>query len=1151
MASRFLLVPLACSALALAPPLPAQTSGAPSATANAVPAQESARPAARREEPQEGRETRRREEARGGKAGRRAADDKEESGKDEKEKEEVPWSAATFRGLSLRPLGPGIASGRVGDFAVDPASPKTYYVAVSSGGVWKTTNGGTTYAPIFDDQPSYSIGCLALDPNDSKVLWVGTGENNSQRSVSYGDGVYKSVDAGKTWKNVGLKASEHIGMIRVDPRDSDVVWVAAQGPLWSSGGDRGLYKTTDGGENWTRVLEIDEHTGVSEIHLDPRDPDVVYAVAYQRARRVWTLIDGGPGSAIHKSTDGGENWQKLRRGLPSEELGRIGLAISPADPDVVYAIVESAGKGEGFYRSRDAGASWEKRSDYVSDSPQYYQELVADPHDVDRVYSLDTLLRVTEDGGATWRAAGEDNKHVDNHALWIDPDDTEHLLVGCDGGIYESWDRAKTWQFKPNLPVTQFYKIALSNDEPFYYVYGGTQDNNTLGGPSRSRNEHGIENADWFVTTGGDGFQPAVDPTDPDIVYSESQYGGLVRYDRSTGETLDIKPREEPGEDPLRWNWDSPLVISPHSPSRLYYGAQRIYRSEDRGDSWEAVSGDLSRKIDRNRLEVMGKVWPIDAVAKNASTSIYGNVVAIDESPRVEGLLWAGTDDGLVWVREPESGEWRRIESLPGVPQRAYIADVVASRHAGDTVYVAPNHHKEGDFEPYLLKSTDRGRTFASIAGDLPERGSTWVLVEDPVDPDLLFVGTEFGLFFSVDGGGQWLRLRGGLPTIAVRDLEIHEREGDLVVGTFGRGFYVLDDYTALRQVDAKRLEGEAAILFPPRDPWMFVESEPSTGFLGHTFFTTPNPPYGATFTYYLKEPLETLSEARKKREEEIAKEGGVVPYPSWDELRAEEREAPPRVVLTVTDESGNVVRRLEGPKGKGIHRVSWDLRYPPTTPVSLGGRGDEGGFRRQPRGPFVVPGTYRVSLARVQQGEWTDLAPPVEFTTRLLGESSLPRADRAETLAFHRDVAELQRAVMGASRTVAETQTRIDHLQRAAFDTPGVPRDLVERLDGLEAKLRDLRVDLEGDATIERRNEAAPPGILERLQTVVRGQFSATHGPTGTHRRGYEIAAGAFGPWLERLRVLVETDLAAIERELDELGAPWTPGRVPRWSPR
>ncbi len=396
------------------------------------------------------------------------------------------FTAETFSGLKLRSIGPALTSGRIGDLAVDPEDHSTIYVAVASGGVWKTTNAGTTWTPIFDGEGSYSIGCVTLDPNNSNVVWVGTGENNSQRSVGYGDGVYKSLDGGGSWTKMGLESSEHIGKIVVDPRDSDVVYVAAQGPLWAPGGDRGLYKTTDGGKTWAAVLEISENTGVSDLVVDPRDPDVLYAAAYQRRRHVWTLVNGGPESALHKSTDGGATWRKLAGGLPSGDVGRIGLAISPADPDVVYAMVEAALDGGGFYRSTDRGETWKKVNDYVSGSPQYYQELIADPHDADRVYSMDTWMQVTEDGGKTWESVPETYKHVDNHALWIDPGDTDHLLAGCDGGLYETFDRGATWRFFFNLPVTQFYKIAVDNDQPFYNVYGGTQDNFTLGGTSRT-----------------------------------------------------------------------------------------------------------------------------------------------------------------------------------------------------------------------------------------------------------------------------------------------------------------------------------------------------------------------------------------------------------------------------------------------------------------------------------------------------------------------------------------------------------------------------------------------------------------------------------------------------------------------------------------
>ena len=455
---------------------------------------------------------------------------------DDEEEDQPVMSKGSFSGLKFRAVGPALMSGRIGDFAMNPDRPAEYFVAVCSGGLWKTVNNGTTYEPVFDSQGSYSIGCVTIDPNDTNVVWVGTGENNSQRSVSFGDGVYKSVDGGKSWKNMGLKDSEHIGMIAIDPRDYDRVFVAAQGPLWRSGDERGLYLTEDGGETWEKVLDISEHTGVNEVHIDPEDPDVMYASAYQRQRKVWTLINGGPESGVWKSTDGGHTWREINKGLPGVDKGRIGLDISPVDHHVLYAVVEAADGKDGFYRSTNRGERWEKMSGYVSGSPQYYNEIIASPHDVDTVYAMDTYMHVTRDGGKTFSRVPKKDKHVDNHALWIDPEDPQHMIVGCDGGIYETWDDAENWHFKVNLPVTQFYRVSVDMDEPFYNIYGGTQDNNSQGGPSRTTRLDGIANEDWYITVGGDGYETVVDPTNPDIVYSQWQYGGLVRYDRKSGE---------------------------------------------------------------------------------------------------------------------------------------------------------------------------------------------------------------------------------------------------------------------------------------------------------------------------------------------------------------------------------------------------------------------------------------------------------------------------------------------------------------------------------------------------------------------------------------------------------------------------------------
>jgi photosystem II stability/assembly factor-like uncharacterized protein len=857
---------------------------------------------------------------------KKEAEKKPEAAKAAEPEKKGGLTADTFSGLQFRLIGPAVASGRVIAFAVNPKNPAEYYVGVASGGVWKTTNDGTTWTPVFDGEGSYSIGWVVLDPYDPSVVWVGTGESNSQRSVGYGDGVYRSDDGGKSWKNLGLKKSEHIGRIVIDPRDSKVVYVAAEGPLWGPGGDRGLYKTTDGGATWKAVLTVSENTGVVDVAIDPLNPDILYAAAYQRRRHVFTLIDGGPESALYKSTDAGANWTKLKSGLPTEDMGRMGLAVSPADPNVVYATIEAANGKGGVFRSTDKGATWERRNEFDVGA-MYYGQIIPDPKNVDRVYVMNVYVRASDDGGKTLHRINEVNHHGDNHALWIDPDNTKHCLMGSDGGVAETLDGFTSWQFKANLPTVQFYDVAVDNALPFYNVCGGTQDNYSWCGPSRTKNVNGIMNSDWFVTTGGDGFRSQVDPEDPNTVYSESQYGVLVRYDKRTGQELVIQPAEGKGEPPLRWNWDSPLIISPHSHTRLYFAANRLFRSDDRGNTWKAISGDLTRQTDRNKLPVMGKVWGPDAVAKNQSTSFYGNIVALAESPRKENLVYAGTDDGLIQVTTDGGSAWTKYDKFAGVPETTYVSRLAASSHDATTVYAAFDSHKNEDFKPYLLKSTDMGKTWASIAGDLPENGPVLGFAEDPVNPNLLFAGTEFGAFFTVDGGKKWIRLKGGLPTVAVRDMVIQARENDLVIATFGRGFYILDDITPLRQVKPETLLQDEA-LFPVKDALLYIERHPLGGtrkaFQGDALYTADNAPFGATFTYYLKEKLKTKKERRQEAEKEAAKKNQTLPYPTADELRAEAEASKPELYLMVYDESGAPIHRVEAAVGEGFHRVAW-----------------------------------------------------------------------------------------------------------------------------------------------------------------------------------------------------------------------------------
>jgi photosystem II stability/assembly factor-like uncharacterized protein len=1075
----------------------------------------------------------------------------EEQKKDQQRKPADPMSAPTFAGLKLRSIGPAFTEGRVCSIAVDPTDHSRYFIGAASGGVWKTTNAGITWTPVFDNEGSYSIGTIVIDPKNPFTVWVGTGENNSQRSVAWGDGVYRSDDGGKTWKNIGLKNSEHIGQIAFDPRNSDSVYVAAQGPLWGPGGDRGLFKTADGGKTWKNVLSISENTGVSDVAIDPNNPDTVYAASYQRRRHVWTFIDGGAESAIYKSTDAGGTWNKLKAGLPNVDLGRIGLAISPVDTNVVYATVEAAdGKG-GIFRSTDRGGSWERRNPFDTGA-MYYGHIFADPKEVDRVYVMNIFIMVSDDGGRTLRRLGEKSKHVDNHVIWIDPENTRHYIVGCDGGVYESFDRAANWEFRSNLPLGQFYDATVDNATPFYNVYGGMQDNFNVGGPSRTRSASGIVNSDWFVTQGGDGFRAQVDPEDPNTIYAELQYGVLVRFDKRTGERMGIQPTAHPGEDPLRFNWDSPLIISPHSHTRLYFAADRLYRSDDRGDSWKVIGPELSRGLDRNKLPVMGKVWGPDAVAKHTSTDPFGNSSALSESPKQEGLLYAGTDDGLIQVTEDGGKAWRKLETFPGVPDMTYVSRVLASQHDANTVYAAFENHKRSDFAPYLLKSTDRGKSWTSIKGNLPPNGPVLAIAEDHVNPELLFAGTEFGLFFTVDGGKKWIQLKGGLPTISVRDLAIQKRENDLVVATFGRSLYILDNYTPLRAFRPDVLSQEA-VLFPVKDSMMYIQSQPLGGrgksFQGESFFTADNPPFGAAFTYYLKEAPKTRRQRRQESEKEAEKKGTVLPYPALAELSAEQDEEAPETFFTIVDSAGRMVRRLNAPASSGMNRVSWDLRYPaPALAPPRPADGEEDPFAEPPGGPLVMPGKYSVTLFKRINGLTTRLSGPQEFTVYVDGQGSMSAPDRAALVEFQQKVARLQRAATGALETANQLKTRLGQIKRALHETPAADVKLTDDAASIEKRTNEILRALRGDTALQARQETLPPSIIERIGTVVSDQRMSTASPTQTQRDHYAAAAQEFERVLGQLRALIEGDLARLEKAMEAAGAPWTSGRIPDW---
>ena len=1044
--------------------------------------------------------------------------------------------------FKLRSVGPALTSGRVSDFAVHPDKRHEYYIATSSGGVWKTINGGANYTPIFDQQGSYSIGCITMDPNNPYVIWVGTGENNNQRSVGYGDGIYLSKDGGKTWKHMGLKNSEHIAKIIVDPRNSNIVYVAAIGPLWSEGGDRGLYKSMDGGKTWESKIKVDEHTGVTDLIMDPNNPDVLYAATYQRRRHVFTWMSGGPGSGLYKSTDSGESWEQLKTGLPTSIIGRIGLAMSPADSDIVYAIVEAMDGQQGFYRTSNRGGSWKKMSNYVT-SGNYYQEIVVDPKDVNTVYSLSTYNMVTRDGGKTFSRLGEKNKHVDNHVMWIDPDDTDYLLVGCDGGIYESFDRGKNWIYKENLPVTQFYKVTVDNDLPFYNIYGGTQDNYSLGGPSRTKSQNGITNEDWFVTLGGDGFESAVDPENPNIIYAQYQYGNLYRFDKASGERIDIKPRARKNENAYTWNWDAPLQVSSHVPKRVYFAANKLFRSDDRGNTWEVISDELSRGVDRNKLKVMGRTWSVDMIEKNGGVSKFGAAIAFHESPIDKNLLYVGTDDGLIHVTENSGNTWKKYERFSNVPKMTYVNMLLASQHNENVVYSVFNNHKKGDFKPYLFRSDNKGKSWKSISSNLPIRGSVYSIAEDHIDPNLLFVGTEFGLFFSLDGGAYWKQIKAGLPTIAVRDLAIQERENDLVLGTFGRGFYVLDDYSALRNINQRNMQQEAQI-FPIKDGLMFIQGSRiggnDKGFQGENYFTTPNPPVGVTFTYFLKESINTLENKRKKKEAKLRNEGKDVSYPSFEDFRKEKEEKKPHLIFTISDKSGNIIRRLSKPARAGVNRLTWDYKMFSAGPIN-----DSDAKKGFPSsGAYVAPGEYTVTMSKVIDGLSTNIAGPVSFRTKTLSDVTLPANNRRELSAFQEQIGRLQSVIRTMNTRLNNTSKELGQMRAAAQGIKNDNSKILMGIDLAQEKITIIQRKLNGDWLAYRLDVDLPPSISDRVNRAAYGVLSSSSAPTTTQREAYNIANSELEPLQKELNSFLDNDMKRMIDMLNRSGAPYTTNR-------
>ena len=1018
-------------------------------------------------------------------------------------KDEV--KATDLSGLKFRSVGPAFMSGRIADIAINPENENEWYVAVGSGGVWKTNNSGTTWQPIADSESFYSTGCITIDPNNTSKIWLGTGENVGGRHVGIGDGVYVSENGGKNWKNMGLKNSEHISKIIVHPDDSNTIYVASQGPLWSSGGDRGLYKSNDGGKSWKNVLYVNKWTGVTDILMDPKNPNVMYAATWQRHRNVAAYMGGGPGTAIYKSFDSGNTWIKLNSGLPKSNLGKIGLALSPFDSNILYAAIELDRRKGGVYKSTNAGGDWKKMSDTVSGAtgPHYYQELVASPHKFDRIYLMDVRVQVSDNGGKDFYRMSENEKHSDNHSMTFKKNDPNYLLVGTDGGIYESFDDTKSWKFVANLPLTQFYKLALDDAEPFYNIFGGTQDNNTQGGPSRTLKRSGITNSDWFVLLGGDGHQPATEPGNPNIVYAQSQQGEIHRIDRTNGEATYIKPQNNIDEPYERFNWDSPILVSSHDVKRIFFGSQRVWKSNDRGDSWTSISPDLTMNQERLSLPIMGKKQSWDNAWDVYAMSTYNTITSLAESPINENIIYAGTDDGIIQYTRDGGLNWNKLEvdKLPGVPKGSFVNDIKADLYDENTAYAVLDNHKFGDYKPYVYKTTNGGVSWTNITKGLPDNHICWRIVQDHVDSSLLFLGTEYGVYTSLDGGNSWIKFSSGIPTISIRDLAIQKRENDLVAATFGRGFYVLDDYSPLRFIGPKSLKSN--MVFTPKDALQYSPIRSGSSSQGGDKFYAKNPPYGAILTYHISETMKTLKEDRISKEKEKNKAGEDIDFPGWDKLDAEVNQLKPRSIIEIRDSENNLIDRFSGTYKKGFNRVSWGL----TQNLSVNKIAGASGFN-YPLRINVPPGEYSFNVFTVENDNISKIGSKF-FNVKKINDSYLDNPQKElDVNSFYSEILNVVDNYKKHNHTLTKIKDGVKVLL-GIMNTSAV--DNINDKYNQYIKLRELinlcEVYLNGNKSKKDIREKDFQSIGDRLSVAIRG-VNSSYGFTKMHKESLGKAA-------------------------------------------
>lgn len=1009
---------------------------------------------------------------------------------------------AVLSGLQFRPLGPAMQGGRTDELAVVERSPDTFYVGAATGGLWKTTNGGTTFTPVFDSLPGLSVGAVAVALSNPSMVWVGSGEPNNRQSSSWGTGVYKSLDAGRTWIHAGLDDTQSIGRIVIDPTDPEVVYVAALGHLWGPNSERGLFKTTDGGKTWTKVLFIDNDTGVVDVALDPSSPNIVYAAAYERRRTAWGFDGGGPGSALYNSVDGGLTWSKLSAGLPKTgNLGRIGIAVYRKNPTIVYCVVE--GKEGGVFRSEDRGETWKKMSGDDLGSP-YISQLRIDPNNDLRLWGLLDFLMTSEDGGKTFTPDMRTDAHWDFHDLWIDPSDSEHVLAATDGGIYRSHDAGKTWDYLDTLPLGQIYRAAYDSATP-YHICGGFQDNGVLCSGSRNRSAEGIANSDWQRILTGDGFDVVLDSADPNIIYSESQDGGLTRLDLKSHEWFPIAPRAKAGETPYRFAWETPLVQSSHDPRILYLGSNFLFRSTDRGNSWTKLGDDLTTAEDRNKLLILGKAPSVDTVSLNYGVAAYPSISAIAESPIDPNVLWVGTEDGNVQLSHDGGQTWKNVASaIPNMPHGTWVSSVVASNTSPNAAYVAFDGHRSDDFKIYIFRTSDFGHSWTSIANGIPSGATVHVLREDAVNPDLLFAGTEYGAYVSFDRGSSWYKFRSGLPDVPVDDILIQPREHDLILATHGRSFYVLDDIRPLEQLNQAVLDSDLHLFsIRPAISWRLFIS--SNGYNGDRYFTAPNPPYGALVSYYLKQD---------------AKE----------------------VTLTIHDHTGKLVQQLAPSGHAGFHRVNWDLRYSSANqPLALQVWGMEQGFliyHSLPHlgmpAPLVPPGEYSVEVktgSAVANGSVIVQDDP---------NVTIGAADREAHDTLTIESFELYERGMSAQNKVIA----LDHALTAATEDwkknrTKVPPSVESPADALTHQTEELLTEIKGPKKRDPLHPTATP-LIRQLAELLYSFEAYTAAPTQTQKERLATLEDELASFSARLERATGPDLDRLNAAMREAQIPY-----------